>query len=115
MDGRPKRIKKFAFTSVCVYNRLRVDGASSFCTVLVVHCTLAISHIVFYLALLCFLNVSLDCIVSFIILLTLHLQLITTKLKKHSWACIIYQVFISYKMFSIFLKLTLFLFFLEIA
>ena len=28
MDGRPKRIKKFAFTSVCVYNRLRVDGAS---------------------------------------------------------------------------------------
>ena len=27
MDGRPKRIKKFAFTSVCVYNRLRVDGA----------------------------------------------------------------------------------------
>ena len=28
MDGRPKRIKKFAFTSVCVYNRLRVGGAS---------------------------------------------------------------------------------------
>ena len=27
MDGRPKRIKKFAFTSVCVYNRLRVEGA----------------------------------------------------------------------------------------
>ena len=27
MDGRPKRIKKFAFTSVCIYNRLRVDGA----------------------------------------------------------------------------------------
>ena len=27
MDGRPKRTKKFAFTSVCVYNRLRVDGA----------------------------------------------------------------------------------------
>ena len=27
MDGRPKRIKKFAFTSICVYNRLRVDGA----------------------------------------------------------------------------------------
>ena len=27
MDGRPKRIKMFAFTSVCVYNRLRVDGA----------------------------------------------------------------------------------------
>ena len=27
MDGRPKRIKKFAFTIVCVYNRLRVDGA----------------------------------------------------------------------------------------
>ena len=27
MDGRPKRIKKFAFTSVCVYIRLRVDGA----------------------------------------------------------------------------------------
>ena len=27
MDGRPKRIKKFGFTSVCVYNRLRVDGA----------------------------------------------------------------------------------------
>ena len=27
MDGRHKRIKKFAFTSVCVYNRLRVDGA----------------------------------------------------------------------------------------
>ena len=26
--GRPKRIKKFAFTSVCVYNRLRVDGAT---------------------------------------------------------------------------------------
>ena len=26
VDGRPKRIKKFAFTSVCVYNRLRVDG-----------------------------------------------------------------------------------------
>ena len=23
VDGRPKRIKKFAFTSVCVYNRLR--------------------------------------------------------------------------------------------
>ena len=28
VDGRPKRIKKFAFTSVCVCNRLRVDGAS---------------------------------------------------------------------------------------
>ena len=28
VDGRRKRIKKFAFTSVCVYNRLRVDGAS---------------------------------------------------------------------------------------
>ena len=28
VDGRPKRIKKFAFTSVCIYNRLRVDGAS---------------------------------------------------------------------------------------
>ena len=27
MDGRPKCIKKFAFTSVCVYNCLRVDGA----------------------------------------------------------------------------------------
>ena len=27
VDGRPKHIKKFAFTSVCVYNRLRVDGA----------------------------------------------------------------------------------------
>ena len=27
MDGRPKRKYKFAFTSVCVYNRLRVDGA----------------------------------------------------------------------------------------
>ena len=27
VDGRPKRTKKFAFTSVCVYNRLRVDGA----------------------------------------------------------------------------------------
>ena len=27
VDGRPKRIKKFAFTSVCVYNRLRADGA----------------------------------------------------------------------------------------
>ena len=27
MDGRPKRIKKFALASVCVYNRLRVDGA----------------------------------------------------------------------------------------
>ena len=26
VDGRPKRIKKFAFTSVCVYNRLCVDG-----------------------------------------------------------------------------------------
>ena len=30
VDGRPKRIKKFAFTSVCVYNRLRVDRASGF-------------------------------------------------------------------------------------
>ena len=30
VDGRPKRIKKFAFTSVCVYNRLRVDRASVF-------------------------------------------------------------------------------------
>ena len=28
VDGRPKRIKKFAFTIVCIYNRLRVDGAS---------------------------------------------------------------------------------------
>ena len=28
MDGRPERIKKFAFTILCVYNRLRVDGAS---------------------------------------------------------------------------------------
>ena len=28
VDGRPKRIKKFAFTIACVYNRLRVDGAS---------------------------------------------------------------------------------------
>ena len=27
VDGRSKRIKKFAFTIVCVYNRLRVDGA----------------------------------------------------------------------------------------
>ena len=27
VEGRPKRIKKFAFTGVCVYNRLRVDGA----------------------------------------------------------------------------------------
>ena len=27
VDGRPKRIKKFPFTSVCVDNRLRVDGA----------------------------------------------------------------------------------------
>ena len=27
VDGRPKRIKKFAFTIVFVYNRLRVDGA----------------------------------------------------------------------------------------
>ena len=27
VDGRPKRIKKFAFTNVFVYNRLRVDGA----------------------------------------------------------------------------------------
>ena len=27
VEGRPKRIKKFAFTSVCVYNRLRVDRA----------------------------------------------------------------------------------------
>ena len=27
VDGRPKRIKKFTFTIVCVYNRLRVDGA----------------------------------------------------------------------------------------
>ena len=27
VDRRPKRIKKFAFTSVCVYNCLRVDGA----------------------------------------------------------------------------------------
>ena len=27
VDGRPKRVKKFAFTIVCVYNRLRVDGA----------------------------------------------------------------------------------------
>ena len=27
VDGRPKRIKKFAFTSISVYNLLRVDGA----------------------------------------------------------------------------------------
>ena len=27
VDGSSKRIKKFAFTIVCVYNRLRVDGA----------------------------------------------------------------------------------------
>ena len=27
VEGRPKRIKKFAFTIVCVYNRLRVEGA----------------------------------------------------------------------------------------
>ena len=27
VDARPKRIKNFAFTSVCVYNRLLVDGA----------------------------------------------------------------------------------------
>ena len=27
MDRRPKCLKKFAFSSVCVYNRLRVDGA----------------------------------------------------------------------------------------
>ena len=27
VDGRPRRIKKSAFTIVCVYNRLRVDGA----------------------------------------------------------------------------------------
>ena len=30
-DGRPKRIRKFAFTIVCVYNRLRVDGAIDLC------------------------------------------------------------------------------------
>ena len=30
VDGRPKHIKKFAITSVCIYNRLRVDGASMF-------------------------------------------------------------------------------------
>ena len=30
MDGRPKRIKKFAFTIVCFCNRLRVDGALIF-------------------------------------------------------------------------------------
>ena len=30
VDGRPKRIKTFAFTSVCVYNRLRVDVALTF-------------------------------------------------------------------------------------
>ena len=29
VEGRPKRIKKFAFTSVCVYNHHRVDGALS--------------------------------------------------------------------------------------
>ena len=29
VDGRSKRIKKFAFTFVCVYNRLRVDGTLS--------------------------------------------------------------------------------------
>ena len=28
VDGRPERIKKFVFTIVCVYNRLRVDRAS---------------------------------------------------------------------------------------
>ena len=28
MDGSPKRIKRFVFTSVCFYNRLRVDGDS---------------------------------------------------------------------------------------
>ena len=27
VDGRHKRIKKYVFTSVCVYNLLRVDGA----------------------------------------------------------------------------------------
>ena len=27
VDGRPRRIKTSAFTIVCVYNRLRVDGA----------------------------------------------------------------------------------------
>ena len=27
VDGRPKRIKKFVLTIVCVYNRLRVDVA----------------------------------------------------------------------------------------
>ena len=30
VDGRRKRMKKFAFTSVCVYNRLRVGGALAF-------------------------------------------------------------------------------------
>ena len=30
VDGRPKRIRKFALTSFGVYNRLRVDGASIF-------------------------------------------------------------------------------------
>ena len=29
VDRRPKRIKKYAFTSVCVFNRFRVDGALS--------------------------------------------------------------------------------------
>ena len=27
MDGRPKRITEFAFAIVCVYSRLRVEGA----------------------------------------------------------------------------------------
>ena len=28
MDGRPKRIKMFAFTIVCVYDRLRLQSSS---------------------------------------------------------------------------------------
>ena len=45
VDGRPKCVKKFAFTSVCVYNGLCVDGAlnsvlaaaSSTCSILNFH------------------------------------------------------------------------------
>ena len=45
MDGRPKRIKKFAFTSVCVYNRLRVDGALLLHYVLHANCDMLILYI----------------------------------------------------------------------
>ena len=59
MDGRPKRIKKFAFTIVGVYNRLRVDGA--LLAVVRLYMPFYMSYLLFYFFLKLFLGLLYFC------------------------------------------------------